>query len=82
MWGFLYRDNQIAKPKIMKIPGVLQRGMWQFDCTDRKFTPAVAQLDNGNQYRLGELQQLINDKQALLKGRKAAMEFKTTAEAD
>ena len=56
--------------------------MWQFDCTDTKYTPVVAQLDNGNQTNLAQLQELINQKNALLKGRKVAMEYKKTAEAN
>ena len=55
--------------------------MWQFDCTDTKYTPPVAQLSNGNQTNLGQLTKLISDKNNLLKARKAAMEYKKTAEA-
>ena len=53
--------------------------MWQFDCTDTRFTPATVTLDNGNQTNFVKLQTLINEKKALLKGRKIAMEYKTTA---
>ena len=53
--------------------------MWQFDCTDTKFTPAIATLDNGNQTNFANLQRLIDEKKALLKGRKIALEYKTTA---
>ena len=56
--------------------------MWQFDCTDKNYTPAIAQLDNGNQTNLIELQKLITEKNNLLKARKNAMEFKKTAEAE
>ena len=56
--------------------------MWQFDVMDTNFTPAVVQLDNGNQTNLKNLSTLIAEKNALLKGRKIAMEYKTTAEAE
>ena len=59
---------------------MLQRGMWQFDPTDTTYTPSVVQLDNGNQYNLSHLQKMISDKNDLMKGRKAAMEYKVTAE--
>mmetsp|Transcript_37154 Transcript_37154/g.48863 ORF Transcript_37154/g.48863 Transcript_37154/m.48863 type:complete len:129 (+) Transcript_37154:15-401(+) len=49
LWGYRYEKGELLKPKIQRIPGVLKRGMWQFDCTDTNYTPAVAQLDNGNQ---------------------------------
>ena len=56
--------------------------MWQFDATDPKFTPQKVILDNGNVTDLTKLQNLIHEKNALLKGRKAAMEYKVTAEAE
>ena len=80
-WGLKYEKGELATNKIEKIPRVLHRGMWQYDCTDTKFTPQVVQLNNGNQTNLPKLQALINEKSALIKGRKAAMEFKKTAEA-
>ena len=81
LWGLKYEKGVLETPKIVKIPGVLKRGMWQFDCTDKNYTPAIAQLDNGNQTNLVELQKLIIEKNNLLKARKNAMEFKKTAEA-
>ena len=81
LWGFRYKDGVLDKPKIMKISRVQHRGLWQFDCTDTKYTPAEVKLDNGNKTNFAELQKLIDEKKALLRGRKIAMEYKTTAEA-
>ena len=81
LWGLKYENGVLAAPKIVKVPCVLKRGMWQFECTDTDYTPVIAQLDNGNQTNLVQLQKLITEKNNLLKARKDAMEFKKTAEA-
>ena len=54
---------------------MLQRGMWQFQVGG----PQHVKLDNGNSYDIPELHKLVQDKNDLLKGRKAAMEYKETA---
>lgn len=63
--------------KYQHIPGVLKRGLWQYSPAEE-----AVRLDNGNEYNLTEMQALIQAKGELMKGRKAAMEYKATAEAD
>ena len=80
IYGLKYEDGKLASNKFEKIPEVLHRGMWKFDCTDPEFTPQQVKLENGNTYDLGKLHGLIETKREFLKGRQAAMEYKKVAE--
>ena len=82
VYGYLYKNGQMEKRKIEKVPRVLQRGLWQFEAADPAYTKQNVTLDNGNVTNLTHLQKMIGEKNALIKGRKAAMEYKVTAEAD
>merc|ERR1711990_1028475 len=34
VYGYLYKNGQMEKRKIEKVPRVLQRGLWQFEAAD------------------------------------------------
>jgi hypothetical protein len=46
MWGIKYWEGQRGN-KVERIKGVLKRGMWQYDPTDKKYTNSPIALDNG-----------------------------------
>jgi hypothetical protein len=81
MWGVKYWDGERTSTKVEPIKGLLKRGVWQFDCSDPKFTPQAAKLDNGVTFTdLGAMQRMIMQKREFLRQRKAGMEYRATAE--
>jgi hypothetical protein len=78
--GIKYWDGERVSTKVEHIRSCLKRGVWQYTLNDAQFTPQDVQLDNGVSVDLGSLQAKITEKNEFLKERKAAMEYKSTAE--
>ena len=64
--GVKYWNGQIVGDKIEKIPGVLQRGMWQYLPSEEQ---SKVSLDNGVNVDVFKMSQLIVKKNELIKGR-------------
>ena len=71
--GILYKENQIAGNKIVKIEEVLKRGMWNYQLNDAAMTEQSVTLENGVSINLGETQRLIEEKKAFLSQRNKQM---------
>ena len=52
--GILYKNNQLAGNKIVKIEEVLKRGMWNYQLNDAALTEQEVTLENGVHINLGE----------------------------
>ena len=81
LYGVQFWKGKMISKKVEQVPGVLKRGMWQYT-VDENMKERNVTLDNNNKYDVVDLNQKLIEKNNLIKGRKQAMEYKTTAEPE